>query len=305
MAFNFVTAGGPKAPGAGRDGCDADGRKYFNVKELRRSTGSGTALAPALLIYIGDAVLTCTPNLKRRTKMKTLALVTTSLVAVARGWAGDADVIPSVALVHVDGRDVDTYYNYLAAIPVYRFWDGGRATQAPLLTDEAPIPADSGAAASRLVVIGEAPEARVAEVRAAYGVSAAHTFTVDGAVPAVAGTMAENWARACDVVVAPYADDEAAVASASYAAALASALNAPLLYTCTNRVPYETLSALGRLGARNVFIVDFGPSCSETVLAGLVKGRNLGRRFARPDEVSSFVEHTIRRGGIKNLPREA
>ena len=240
--------------------------------------------------------------------MKTVTMVAALLMSAVSVWAGGVEVIPLVGLVHLDEQDLDTYYNYLAAVPVFRFWDAARFSETPLLTDDAPVSNESVAAASRLVVVGEASKAKVAETRDVYGVSAADTATVEGNVATVAGVLAGNWAQARDVVVAPYAPtgDKTAVASASYAAALASALNAPLLYTYTRRAPYETLSALRRLGARNVFVVDFGASCDDDLLATLAAdGRCLGKRFARPDEVRSFVENHIRQSEIKNLPREA
>jgi len=240
--------------------------------------------------------------------MKKLTIITASVVAAACSWAGQGDIVPSVGLVHFDGQDVNTYYNYLAAVPVFRFWDAARLTEAPLLSDGAPIANEDGVAASRLVVVGNAPESKVDEVRAAYGVAAENTATLDGNVPSVAAELAGNWARARDVVVAPYAPggDKDAVASASYAAALASAINAPLLYTYTKRAPYETLSALRRLGAKNVYVVDFGRTCDEEVIARIgAEGRNLGRRFARPGEVDSFVDTHLRQSENKNLPREA
>lgn len=243
--------------------------------------------------------------------MKTTTFVAISLAAAGLAWGAEAEVIPSVGLVHVDEKNADTYYNYLAAVPVFRYWDDVSLHQAPLLTDDPDTPCregDEDATTSYLVVIGDAREAKIAEARDAYSVSAGNVSTIEGDVVTVAATLSANWAQARDVVVAPYvpSGDKFAAASASYAAPLASTLNAPLLYTYTKRVPYETLSALRHLGAKNVFLVDFGGRCDAGVRAQLRgDGRNLGRKFDRPDDVTSFVENHLRSLRAKTLPRPA
>jgi hypothetical protein len=239
--------------------------------------------------------------------MKAFTIAAASLLSATFGWADEPAAVPLVGLVHLDEYDIDTYYNYLAAVPVFRFWDAARFREMPLLTDDVPITNRNDVAASHLVVVGEAAAGTVAEVRTAYGVPAADVSMLENNAVANAGIWAEHWARARDVVAAPYTStgDKAAVASASYAAALASALNAPLLYTYPERAPYETLSALRRLGAKNVFVVDFDGSCSDDVLAKLAPDRlSIAQRFVRPNEVASFVKKRIRQSKIRHLPRE-
>lgn len=243
--------------------------------------------------------------------MKTMTIVAISLAAAGLAWAAEAEVIPSVGLVHVDEKNADTYYNYLAAVPVFRYWDDVSLRQAPLLTDDPDTSygeGDEDAAASYLVVIGDAREAKIAEARGAYGVSAGNVSTIEGDVITVAATLSAKWAQARDVVVAPYvpSGDKVAAASASYAAALASSLNAPLLYTYTKRTPFKTLAALRRLGAKNVYVVDFGGKCRGGALENLSR-ENLYLRhtFKRADEVTSFVESHLRKERINTLPRGA
>jgi hypothetical protein len=247
---------------------------------------------------------------ERKSAMKALTLIALTFAA-AGAPAHGTELIPSVGLVHVDESDVDTYYNYLAALPVFRYYDGGVCSATPLLTDVVdggPTPTDEGLSASHLLVIGAARTESVDATREAFGVAASGVVSVDGEVPAVAAALATNWAQALNVVVAPYAPsaDGTLSADASYAAALASALNAPLLFTYTKRVPPETLTALRRLGAKNVHLVDFGGRCDEGVRARLgAEGRFLGRTFDRPDEVTSFVEKHLRSSRPKGLPRSA
>jgi hypothetical protein len=240
--------------------------------------------------------------------MKAIAIIAILMTAAVNASAGEADVIPSVGLVHIDENDADTYYNYLAAVPVFRYWDEARMIEAPLLTDDALPHSENCPTASRLLVVGGAGSNEVETLSSAYGVSSNGIVEVNGSVPAVAASLASNWARANDVVVAPYSPsgDKAASASASYAAALASALNAPVLYTYTKRAPGETLSALRRLGAKNVYVVDFGGQCDEEVVEKLAgDGRHLRDTLDRPGDVDSLVDNILRSQKIKNLPREA
>ncbi|MGD8717903.1 MAG: hypothetical protein PVH29_03675 [Candidatus Zixiibacteriota bacterium] len=240
--------------------------------------------------------------------MKAIALIALIISASVNASATDDGTVASVGLVHIDDNDVDTYYNYLAAVPVFRYWDEARMTEAPLLTDDALPINENAPVASRLLVVGDAGSNDVDTVRATYGVSPNGIVEVDGDVPAVAAFLAGNWARANDVVVAPYSPsgNKAASASASYAAALASALNAPVLYTYTKRVPAETITALRRLGAKNVFVVDFGGQCDDETVEKLARdGRRLRDSLTRPADVDSLVDSVLRSQTINNLPREA
>ena len=242
--------------------------------------------------------------------MKAATMVAAFLAGAVSGLSSAAYVTPYVGLVHVDERDTDTYYYYLAAVPVFKYYDAGRRTETPLLTDDAErpvLPTEEGASASRLVAVGHPRTESVAAICRAFGVADDDVVTVEGEVPAVAAELAATWTRARDVVVAPYAHspDATLAASGSYAAALASTLNAPLLFTYTKRLPPETLSALRRLGAKNLYLVDFGGRCHDGVRAPL-KGdsRKFGRAFERPEEVVSFVEIHLRISRAK-APRPA
>ncbi len=233
--------------------------------------------------------------------MKIVAAVITIVITAATAHAGDAFVFPSVGFVHYDAADVDTYYNYLAAVPAFNYADGGRFTRAPLPCDDpsaSTASAEAAARATALVVIGGPGEGDVATARAAFGVSAANVARVDGDVFAVAAALAASWARAADVVVVPYvADaDAASRAGAACAAALASTLNAPLLYTYPKRTPYETLAALRRLGARNIYLVEVGVSCDDGAEGQLAEdGRYVSRAFGDAAAVTSFISSRLRR----------
>jgi|GEM_PF-1695047 len=243
--------------------------------------------------------------------MKSLMTIAILSAAAAGTWAEETPGFDAVGLVHLDEANVDTYYNYLAAVPVFRYWNDVRFSKAPLFTDE-PTAADAigeeNPTALRLIVIGDADPAKITAVREAFDVAPNAVVTVQGDAAVVAATLATNWAQARDVVVAPYAPggDKAAVASASYAAALASVLNAPLVYTYTKHLPYETSAALRSLGAKNVYLVDLGASCSGYVLEKLTAdGRYLRAAFGRAGDVTAFVEKYLHGQQMKSLPRPA
>jgi len=218
------------------------------------------------------------------------------LGAVAAPFTADA-----AGLVHLDPARPDTLYNYFAAYPVFNYAAAGVIVREPFFTDDAQAPSE-GLLARRLWLVGGPADAGARAAAAACGVAVKDAVRADGDVFAVAAALAANWLMARRVVVAPYIPgDDKAPANAAWAAALAAALNAPLLYTYGARTPPETVAVLARLGAVEVFVVDLGDVCADDVLVRLGKGRRAPRRFTRAADVEAFAQGEMKRAaaGVK------
>lgn len=182
----------------------------------------------------------------------------------------------AVGIVHYDASEADTLFNYLAAVPAFNYADGGKYVREPLYAD-VEVPTAVGGVTS-LWVIGDADKEVVSEIRNGLGLPEEKVISARGDVFAVAATLALRWTRAREVVVAPYdgQPDGRARTNATYAAALAAALNAPLLYTHGGWAPAATLATLDQLGTKRVVVVDFTNSCGEDALRDLAgAGRNV------------------------------
>ena len=218
-----------------------------------------------------------------------IALVLTSFSAAA-----DVATIPAVGLVHVDAGTPETYFNYLAAVPAFHYAEGGRWVEHPLLTDGWED-AEMEGTAKVLWSIGSPSPATVDAARARFGVSPENTKVAAGDAFTVAATLSANWTAADDVVVAVYAPDDArARTGAAYAAAVASTLNAPLLYTYAAWTPRETKTALARLGVKRVWLVDFGKACGAARENFAAYGVNVAAELNGPREVAPLLEARAR-----------
>jgi hypothetical protein len=238
--------------------------------------------------------------------MRKLSSVIIILSALAAGVEAGAAPSATVGLVHVDATDADTYYNYLAALPVFRYADGATLAASPLRTDAAAItPAadeDSAPGATLWAVGGPDPETLDAALTD-WGIDRGRVVEIKGDVFAVASGLALNWLEAREVVVAPYVPDGDAKAalSASYAAALAASLNAPLLYTYTGRTPDATVAALRRLGVRQVYVVDFADALDDNVLRTLgANGRYEPLRLTTTAAVDELAHARLRQAKAKS-----
>ena len=72
------------------------------------------------------------------------------------------------------------------------------------------------------------------------------------------------------------------IESAANGAVLASSLNAPLLYTSPSNLPEMTEDVLYKLGAKNIYLVDFGGHLSKKVKDELRKITNIKKDYREP-----------------------
>ncbi len=234
--------------------------------------------------------------------LKTMVFPNFVRTAVAAALGATPAYGATVGLVHVDAANIDTFYYYLAATPVFVYADGGRFTDEPLLTDQGEYNAGANALAdgAALWAIGKPVGEKIDEVREAYRISADRVVAIDGDVFEVANKLALNWTAARAVVVAPYVPDgdARAAVSAVYAAKLASGLNAPLLFTYTGQTPSATTDALARVGAARVILIDIGGACAPEVVDALSGGgRNQARVITQTGDAASLLAEQGRLAG--------
>ncbi|UCH79238.1 MAG: hypothetical protein JSU81_04625 [Candidatus Coatesbacteria bacterium] len=181
-------------------------------------------------------------------------------------------VHPRLAVVHYDAVRLDSYYNYLAAVPVYLFHYENVCYFSPLVCDADLEAADyfHGDLASyfgrvgplqELAAVGDVPADVIEALRGTYGLPPNRVVRYAATnPPALAAELAADWEYARAAVVAPYTENPNRddYESAANGAALASALNVPLLYSRKSNVPRETLETLERLGVRELYMVEFG-----------------------------------------------
>lgn len=189
--------------------------------------------------------------------------------------------LPRVTLVHMDEASNDALYLALETVPMNVFHTNGKVYQSPvicdvldneingfLLDDYVAYLASQGGVQT-LEVVGDVPIETQNAVLSQLGLTSAQMSHIYGnAIEAGARITQHDWINSEYVVLAPYKTDatEEDIESAAAAAAIAADLNAPLLYTYTTGIPWQTKDEFTRMGATKTIIVDYTGIVEQGVL---------------------------------------
>jgi len=240
-------------------------------------------------------------------KVTTGLAVLTAAAVLSLGTANAENALEIQArlgIVHYDETDINTYYNYIAAIPAHVFHYQGNCYTSPLIADttgdwvnyfheDAAAYYNAEGGLKEIMAVGAVSDAVLNDLASKYGVSADHVIRLSASTPAeMAEKLARDWDHSDDAVLVPYAaaptTDE--YDGAANGAALAASLNAPLLFVDKNSVPEATLRALSRGGVKNVYLVEFGDFCGDAVNQQLTAdGYVVSRDFVALGEFVLFM----------------
>ncbi len=210
-----------------------------------------------------------------------LSLVAMFMVA---GAVEELRPLPRVTVFHYDEADNDMLFNSLAAIPMNVFHYDGKVYQSPVVADNLDTETtgylledwktylSTQGGVEWLEVIGPVPPDVEAQFRTLLGLTPAQVSHINGDPVGVAAEISHHdWVQSEYVVLAPYATEatEDHMESAAAAAAIASDLNAPLLYINANALPLATQTAITSLSASKAIIVDYGSVVQPNVISAL------------------------------------
>ena len=214
-------------------------------------------------------------------------LLAPCLVFANAPWNGvlkNVEVNPRINVVHVDTLDTNTYYYFLAAIPMAVFHYSDDVYSSLLITDyvwdqtisylldDWETYLDQHPSSQRHAnFVGGVPEAVQDEIRARFAITN-QVDTITGTPIEVAQKIAaKDWSYSEYVVIGPYkpALTDGDIESISNAAAIASLLNAPLLFTDVGSISEATLLTIGKLGASKAILLEINDVLSDGITSQL------------------------------------
>ena len=191
-------------------------------------------------------------------------------------------VNPRINIVHVDSTNDSSFYNFLSAIPMAYFHNGGYTYSSLLITDDISDTTvgyliddwstylDSHNGLERHAnYIGDVSSLVISNVNSTFGISSSDNYdTIKGTPDKISVEIAKkDWSYSHFAVIAPFIspiDDNIAISIAN-AAAIASMHNAPVIYTEPDSLSDEAKITITSLGVDSVIILDVGNNLSSTV----------------------------------------
>ncbi|NIA23603.1 MAG: hypothetical protein GWP03_05550, partial [Proteobacteria bacterium] len=225
-------------------------------------------------------------------------------------------VNPRINIVHVDSTDDSSFYNFLSAIPMSYFHNGGYVYSSLLITDDI-----SDTTVGYLIndwsdylnshngferhanYIGDVSSTVISNVNSTFGISSEENYdTVRGNPEEISVKLAKkDWSYSHYVIIAPFItpiDNNIAISIAN-AAAIASMHNAPVIFTSPDSLSDEAKTTISSLGADSIIIIDVGNNLSSTVNNQL---SNMGISYINDiTDAPSIVSYVRNIAGRSNL----
>lgn len=219
-----------------------------------------------------------------KTIMGIVLLFSLSILTLNASATPELRPLPRVVVAHCDTSDNDTLLSALAAIPISVFHYNGKVYQSPLVADDLSIETtnfllddyvtylSSEGGVQQLILVGQVPAATQTQLMAQLGIGSSKLTRVLGSPIVTASQIAtDEWTTSEYVVIAPYtaSPGDMYCESAAAAAAIASDLNAPLLYTFSSGLPWQTKDAISAIHASKAIIVDYGSVLPSSIVSQL------------------------------------
>jgi hypothetical protein len=219
-----------------------------------------------------------------------LVTITSLILMLATSAYADSFELKQATFVSSDGASIDSLYNYASAVPVSRYYAGGRFYVSEIYTDNG-LDTETYGNIERVLVVGDVP----ADCIGVF--TGIEKVTYGGADPVeIAAALSHEWVKTDEIVLTVYDPEPTTeqILALKCAAEHAAYINAPLMYVTEDAVPGCTLLAGAGLGAESAYLYDFGDSADGGIENTLTRaGFNIEAEFEEYEEACLYREDIL------------